>query len=77
MKNNSNENMNNPKKEKKKKISIPKDSIYKEDEEIIKNEKKKENIEIIRKRLEKENKFIKFFLKMIFFSFFFLQKFHS
>ena len=48
IKENSNENLKNSK-EKKKKISIPKDTIYKEDEDIAKNEnkKEKENIEII------------------------------
>ena len=61
LKNNSDENHIESKKEKKKKISIPKDSIYKEDEEIVKNNKKNENktekvVEIINTDLPKEKK---------------------
>ena len=54
MKENSDENMNNVK-EKKKKISIPKDTIYKEDEEIKKKEnKKEEKVEIINTDIPKD-----------------------
>ena len=56
MKENSDENMNNVK-EKKKKISIPKDTIYKEDEEIKKKEnKKEEKVEIINTDIPKDLK---------------------
>ena len=54
MKENSDENMNNVK-EKKKKISIPKDTIYKEDEDIKKKEnKKEEKVEIINTDIPKD-----------------------
>ena len=57
LKNNHDENINESKKEKKKKISVPKDSIYKEDEEIVKNNKKNEKekvVEIINTDIPKE-----------------------
>ena len=61
LKDNSNENIQENKKEKKKKISIPKDSIYKEDEEVFKKSqesepKKKDVVEIINTDIPKEQK---------------------
>ena len=58
MKENSNENKHNIK-EKKKKICIPKDTIYKEDEEIITKENQKKNEEIINTDIPKAFKYKK------------------
>jgi len=58
MKENSNENKHNTK-EKKKKICIPKDTIYKEDEEIITKENQKKNEEIINTDIPKAFKYKK------------------
>ena len=55
MKDEANENIQKSNKEKKKKVSIPKDSIYKEDENQIKKEKEKEKVEIINTDIPIEN----------------------